>query len=139
MSTRDERYGRRLTDPGAVRALAHPGRYAILERLQLEGPATATECAQVAGLTPSACSYHLRLLARHGFVEDQVEWTLDPAGAFGGFSSSVILMAPKEPEHLLLPGAAIGTALLLITSNATFELVVPVLVAGSCLLLLLQP
>ncbi len=69
MSTKDERYGRRLTDPGAVRALAHPGRYAILERLQLEGPATATECAQVAGLTPSACSYHLRLLARHGFVE----------------------------------------------------------------------
>ena len=70
MSTKDERYGRRLTDPGAVRALAHPGRYAILERLQLQGPATATECAQVAGLTPSACSYHLRLLARHGFVEE---------------------------------------------------------------------
>ena len=70
MSTKDERYGRRLTDPGAVRALAHPGRYAILERLQLEGPATATECAEVAGLTPSACSYHLRLLARHGFVEE---------------------------------------------------------------------
>src|SRR6478672_11018017 len=70
MSTKDERYGRRLTDPGAVRALAHPGRYAILERLQLEGPATATECAEVAGLSPSACSYHLRLLARHGFVEE---------------------------------------------------------------------
>jgi uncharacterized membrane protein YfcA len=39
----------------------------------------------------------------------------------------------------MLVGAAMGTALLLITSNATFELVVPVLVAGSCLLLLLQP
>jgi DNA-binding transcriptional ArsR family regulator len=70
MAARDERYGRRLTDADAVRALAHPGRYAILERLQLEGPATATECAEVAGLTPSACSYHLRLLARHGFVEE---------------------------------------------------------------------
>jgi predicted ArsR family transcriptional regulator len=66
----DERYGRRLRDVGAVRALAHPGRYAILERLQLQGPATATECAEVAGLSPSACSYHLRLLARHGFVEE---------------------------------------------------------------------
>jgi DNA-binding transcriptional ArsR family regulator len=65
----DGRYGRRLRDVGAVRALAHPGRYAILERLQLHGPATATECAEVAGLSPSACSYHLRLLARHGFVE----------------------------------------------------------------------
>ena len=62
-------YGRRISDPGALRALAHAGRYAILERLQSDGPATATECAQVAGLSPSACSYHLRLLARYGFVE----------------------------------------------------------------------
>ncbi len=30
----------------------------------------ATECAQVAGLSPSACSYHLRTLARYGFVEE---------------------------------------------------------------------
>jgi predicted ArsR family transcriptional regulator len=53
-----------------LRALAHAGRYAILEHLQTTGPATATECAGVAGLSPSACSYHLRLLARHGFVEE---------------------------------------------------------------------
>jgi DNA-binding transcriptional ArsR family regulator len=66
----DERYGRRISDPGALRALAHAGRYAILEHLQSGGAATATECAQVAGLSPSACSYHLRLLARHGFVEE---------------------------------------------------------------------
>ena len=66
----DDRYGRRISDPGALRALAHAGRYAILEHLQSGGPATATECAQVARLSPSACSYHLRLLARHGFVEE---------------------------------------------------------------------
>jgi DNA-binding transcriptional ArsR family regulator len=66
----DDRYGRRISDPAALRALAHAGRYAILEHLQGGGPATATECAQVAGLSPSACSYHLRLLARHGFVEE---------------------------------------------------------------------
>ena len=65
----DDRLGRRISDPGALRALAHAGRYAILDRLQSLGPATATECAEVAGLSPSACSYHLRLLARHGFVE----------------------------------------------------------------------
>jgi DNA-binding transcriptional ArsR family regulator len=65
----DTPYGRRISDPGALRALAHAGRYAILEKLQADGPATATECAAVAGLSPSACSYHLRLLARHGFVE----------------------------------------------------------------------
>ncbi len=66
----DEQYGRRISDPGALRALAHAGRYAILERLQTGSPATATECAEIAGLSPSACSYHLRLLARHGFVEE---------------------------------------------------------------------
>lgn len=65
----DDRLGRRISDPAALRALAHAGRYAILERLQSQGPATATECAEVAGLSPSACSYHLRLLARHDLVE----------------------------------------------------------------------
>jgi uncharacterized protein len=38
-----------------------------------------------------------------------------------------------------LVGAAAGTALLLLTSNDAFEAIVPVLVAGSCLLLLFQP
>jgi uncharacterized membrane protein YfcA len=38
-----------------------------------------------------------------------------------------------------LAGAAAGTALLLVTSNDTFEAIVPALVAGSCLLLLFQP
>jgi DNA-binding transcriptional ArsR family regulator len=60
----------KITDPRAMRALAHPARIAILQYLAIEGPATATECAEVAGLSPSACSYHLRALAGHGFVEE---------------------------------------------------------------------
>jgi DNA-binding transcriptional ArsR family regulator len=59
-----------LRDPRAMRALAHPARLAILERLSTEGPATATECAQVTGQSPSACSYHLRALAKWGLVEE---------------------------------------------------------------------
>jgi DNA-binding transcriptional ArsR family regulator len=59
-----------IEDPRAMRALAHPARLAILKRLQVEGPATATECAGVVGVSPSACSYHLRMLAKYGFVED---------------------------------------------------------------------
>jgi len=58
-----------LTDPQMMRALAHPARIAIWEHLGLEGPATATECAAITGLSPSACSYHLRTLARYGIVE----------------------------------------------------------------------
>jgi DNA-binding transcriptional ArsR family regulator len=68
----------RLTDPRMMRALAHPARIAILQHLALDGPATATECAAVAGLSPSACSYHLRALARYGIVEE------DPASAADG-------------------------------------------------------
>jgi DNA-binding transcriptional ArsR family regulator len=58
-----------VTDPRAMRALAHPARLAILAHLQLQGQATATECAEVAGESPSSCSYHLRTLARWGLVE----------------------------------------------------------------------
>ena len=60
----------RLTDPKMMRALAHPARIAIWMHIGLRGSATATECAEVAGLSPSACSYHLRTLARYGFVEE---------------------------------------------------------------------
>ncbi|MFJ2031377.1 ArsR/SmtB family transcription factor [Streptosporangium sp. NPDC087985] len=61
---------RPITDPTAMRALAHPARLAILNRLQSEGPATATDVAEVVGVTPSAASYHLRMLAKYGFTED---------------------------------------------------------------------
>jgi DNA-binding transcriptional ArsR family regulator len=66
-----------ITDPRALRALAHPARIAIMQHLALEGPATATECADVAGLSPSACSYHLRALAKYGFVEEVSSVGLD--------------------------------------------------------------
>jgi hypothetical protein len=60
----------RLTDPKMMRALAHPARIAIWTHIAMRGPTTATECAEVAGLSPSACSYHLRTLARYGFIEE---------------------------------------------------------------------
>jgi DNA-binding transcriptional ArsR family regulator len=56
-------------DTVIMRALAHPARLALLARLSHEGPATATECSQSVGLSPSAVSYHLRALARAGLVE----------------------------------------------------------------------
>jgi DNA-binding transcriptional ArsR family regulator len=59
-----------LTDPQAMRALAHPARLAILERLQRYGPATATQLSPHVGATPSVTSWHLRHLATFGLVED---------------------------------------------------------------------
>src|SRR5207237_5468648 len=66
-----------LTDPGALRAIANPTRLRILSWLRLRGPATATECSEAVGESPSSCSYHLRQLARFGFVEAEGE---GPAG-----------------------------------------------------------
>ncbi len=66
-----------ITDPRALRALAHPARIAIMQHLALEGPATATQCADIAGMSPSACSYHLRALAKYGFVEEVPSVGLD--------------------------------------------------------------
>jgi DNA-binding transcriptional ArsR family regulator len=58
-----------LTDARAIRALAHPARLAVLDALSGGGELTATECADIAGITPSAMSYHLRALEKWGFVE----------------------------------------------------------------------
>lgn len=58
-----------------MRALAHPVRLAILQRLQADGPATASEVAEVVNASPSACSFHLRALAAAGLVEEDPDAT----------------------------------------------------------------
>ena len=58
-----------LTDPRAIKALAHPARLAVIDELFAGRELTATECAEIAGLSPSAMSYHLRALERWGIVE----------------------------------------------------------------------
>lgn len=66
-----------ITDPKAMRALAHPVRLAILEHLQRHGPATATVLAPHVGATPSVTSWHLRHLAGFGLVRDAEPGTDD--------------------------------------------------------------
>ena len=58
-----------LSNPRAIRALAHPARLAIIEALFSGDELTATECAALTGLSPSATSYHLKALERWGIVE----------------------------------------------------------------------
>jgi predicted ArsR family transcriptional regulator len=64
---------RQLTDPRELRALAHPVRLGLLEALAERGPLTATEAADHVGESPSSCSWHLRQLAKFGFVEEAGE------------------------------------------------------------------
>ena len=57
-------------DATTVKALAHPMRVQILRILQLRKKASVTSLAEELGETTAATSYHLRQLARHGFVEE---------------------------------------------------------------------
>jgi DNA-binding transcriptional ArsR family regulator len=61
---------KQLTDPKEMRALAHPVRIALLEVLAREGPLTATEAGELVDESPANCSFHLRTLAKYGFVEE---------------------------------------------------------------------
>jgi DNA-binding transcriptional ArsR family regulator len=61
---------RRVTDARTLRALAHPVRIALIEALILGGAMTATEVGERIGESPTTCSFHLRQLAKYGFVEE---------------------------------------------------------------------
>jgi len=59
-----------VSDPMALRALTHPVRIAVLEALTTNGPLTATEAGDAIGASATTCSFHLRQLAKYGFVEE---------------------------------------------------------------------
>lgn len=60
----------RLTDPKALRALAHPIRLALVGQLRIHGQLTATQAGELLGETSASCSFHLRQLAKYGLVEE---------------------------------------------------------------------
>lgn len=59
-----------LTDPLAMRALAHPVRVALVELLSGVDTLTATQASELLGESPANCAFHLRTLAKYGFVEE---------------------------------------------------------------------
>jgi DNA-binding transcriptional ArsR family regulator len=84
-----------------MRALAHPCRLALLEVLR-ETDATATECSPIVGESPSACSYHLRALAKWGLVEPvdspdgrERRWR----SKVGGFRASTVSESTTSPTY----------------------------------------
>jgi predicted ArsR family transcriptional regulator len=70
MSSEERPEPRKLTDAQTLRALAHPVRIALYEELAYGGAMTATELGGRIGETPTTCSFHLRQLAKYGFVEE---------------------------------------------------------------------
>lgn len=59
-----------LNDLRVLKALAQPRRQQMLQHLTVHGPATSATLARALGLNTGATSYHLRELARYGFVEE---------------------------------------------------------------------
>ncbi len=100
-----------LADPRAIRALAHPARLVVIEELFSGRVATATELADVVGLSPSATSYHLRALERWGILE-RAETPSDgrerPWKAAGG---SLQVRSESGRSTLAAESAVLGTLL----------------------------
>ncbi len=59
-----------LTDPKAMRALAHPVRLALLELFSVHETLTATQASELLGESPANCAFHLRTLAKYGYLQE---------------------------------------------------------------------
>ena len=59
-----------ITDPTVMRALAHPVRMALIELFGVHGTLTATQASEALGESPANCAFHLRTLAKYGFIEE---------------------------------------------------------------------
>jgi predicted ArsR family transcriptional regulator len=58
-----------VTDPLALRALAHPLRLKLHALVGREGQLTAADAARQLGISQALASHHLRQLAKYGYVE----------------------------------------------------------------------
>lgn len=61
---------RTVSDPLALRALAHPIRQELHGLVAREGSLTAADAARQLGISHALASHHLRQLAKYGFVEE---------------------------------------------------------------------
>jgi predicted transcriptional regulator len=60
----------KLTDAKAMRAVAHPVRMALIELFSYHQTLTATQASELLGESPANCAFHLRTLAKYGFIRE---------------------------------------------------------------------
>jgi DNA-binding transcriptional ArsR family regulator len=82
-----------LTDPEAMRALAHPIRLALLDRLQREGPATAGELAAELEVPARPIREHLQELEAFGLVK-----RTDEDDSWSAVTKGLVFEIPDDPE-----------------------------------------
>ena len=61
---------RLISSAGELKALAHPLRLDLLEAVTVHRQLTATQAAEIVGESPANCSWHLRQLAKYGYLEE---------------------------------------------------------------------
>lgn len=66
-----------VTDPGTLRALAHPFRQRIIWELSVRKYGRAADLAAIMEEPANSISYHLRALAKAGIVEEAPEFAHD--------------------------------------------------------------
>lgn len=66
-----------VTDPAALRALAHPLRLQIIGTLRSAGPRSVSALSELLDVATGSISYHLGTLERHGFVEEAPDLARD--------------------------------------------------------------
>ncbi|WP_329117029.1 winged helix-turn-helix domain-containing protein [Streptomyces sp. NBC_01465] len=91
----------RTIDARSLRALAHPLRVRMLDSLRLDGPATSSRLAAEFGENTGTVSWHLRNLAEHGFIEEDVDRGTKRERWWKAVSSTHVLHSSdmrKDPE-----------------------------------------
>ncbi|TDW88231.1 MULTISPECIES: helix-turn-helix transcriptional regulator [Kribbella] len=100
-----------ITDPKAIRALAHPARQRVIDELFNGKVLTATECAELAGLTPSAMSYHLRALEKWGIIQRADESADGRERPWQAPAASLVISSQSTSAGRLASQAMIKTAM----------------------------
>ena len=67
----------RITEPETMKALANPLRQRILAELNVREHARAADLARTLGEPANSISFHLRVLAKHRFIEEAPELARD--------------------------------------------------------------
>lgn len=85
-----------VSDPSALRALAHPVRQRIIGTLRIDGPQTVGALSDRLGAAPGSISYHMGTLARHGFVEEAPDLAHDGRERWWRATADVTTFSPAE-------------------------------------------
>lgn len=88
-----------IIDPERIRALAHPLRLRLIDYLSSVETATATECSEHTGESVASCSFHLRMLAKYGYIEPAARRGREKPWKFIRRLRDMSL-SPDEPDSL---------------------------------------